>query len=240
MGLPRGRESRPLTEKAVQELTMELRDEGISADSFAEDWDDYSESEVSTLDEAMGDPPTPLAKLPVVRPGGYDDEEEATATAVAVRSDVDEPMDEPTELMPKEELDRLQANMGLKARGQSLTPAHQAQPQPTARDHLLDISGGDVGDAEATVVEAHPPSFGTGMTPAPPATPELQDYEDEATTLKASRELLGAPKPLAPPPPPPEWAGLETDDASAERLALIVGAAVAAVLLALVGFFVLF
>ena len=269
MGLPRGRESKPVPEKAIQELTMELRDEGISADSFAEDWDDYSESEVSTLDEAMeepvsrpqgsrpgaggvaarsaagdpayrrDDPPTPLAKLPVARPGGYDDEEEATATAVAVRGDADEPIDEPTELMPREELDRLQATMGLKPKPQAPVPAHQAQGKPTARDQLLDISVGDVGEAEATVVEAHPPSFGTAMTPAPPPTPELQDYEDDATTLKKSRELLAGPKPFAP-PPPPEWAGYETDDASAERLALIVGAAVAAVLLALVGFFVLF
>ena len=250
MGLPRGRESKPLTEKAIQELTMELRDEGISADSFAEDWDDYSESEVSTLDEAISEPiPTPLANLPMARPGGYDDDEEATATAVAVRSDVDEQMDEPTELMPKEELDRLQQNMGLKPKPVPQSVLRSPPPgSVVSAEQLADLTHGDIGDQEATVVEAQPPSFGTGAVRPP--VPELQDYEDEATTMKGNREALAlgraspleAPRVDAPPPQPPlpDWATHETDDASAERLALIVGAAVAAVLLALVGFFVLF
>lgn len=216
----RERFTRPITLRALEELTFEFRDASVSADSFAED-----------------------------------DEE------VSGESTIDEGLDEPTELMSKESLQQLQRTFGIAPAGQAgqSRPAQagtQGQvPPPSARSaraNLMDIAQDTEHEREATVVEQNPPTFQMQVPPT-------DDFDEEQTALnpqptfgppaagaqpRPSAATPAPPRPRAPAQPPPQsapqpdWLN-EDEDSSAERMALFVGAAVAAVLLVLVGVFIL-
>ncbi len=167
------RVARPVTQRAIDELTMELLDPSISVELFA---DDDPSSDAVTLDEGLD---------------GHD---------------------EPTELMTREALQQIQSRAGIVLE----VPPYRLQDFSETTD--LD---------DATVVEHTAPTF---------IKTALRYEEEEPTTLKDEPGLL---LPRPPPPtaaPEPAWTVEPEDDASAERMALLVGAAVAAILLAVVGF----
>lgn len=170
------RATRPITQRALEELTVEFRDASISVDSFADD-----------------DAPGELA------------------------SGEQTPMEEPTELMSREALAQIHAAFDPGAPSDSLVGEAFRLRNDTDRQ------------ARMPIPDSEPPT-------EPTLDARSQDAEFETAPTGVHR---GSQPPPVAEPPPPEWMIDTGDDGSVERLALLVGAGVAALLLVIVGLFVL-